>query len=183
MAKERDTKRTPRTRGRRIGQVTRLQAASHLELAREAYRSRQYADSIAHAEKALRIYPGYMSAHALLAEVYFNHQRDYSRGSRHFQFLIEHKHPDRSLPFFLGLCHFETGQYRQARETFAGFLEHEKGKRLPARLQTVRSQVQGFIEPEPRSIAVSFSFGEEGLCERLHRQDYQSIEDYLLSLQ
>jgi len=230
MARERDTKRTQRTRARRAEQEARLQAASHLEMAREAYRSGQFAESIAHAEKALRISPGYTSAHALLAEVYFNQQRDYPRGARHFQFLIEHNHPDPSLPFFLGLCHFETGQYRQARETFAGFLEWANGKRLSVRLRTLRSQAEGFIkqcdralageawrrehlkaqqehearvkaasvqpppaapaqatpppiEPEPRAIAVSFSFGEDHLRERLQRQEHQALEDYLLALQ
>src|SRR6266542_4560070 len=132
MAKAADRKRVQRIRSQRAEHETRAQAASYVDMAHWAYRAGQIAESIAHAEKALRIYPNYLSAHALLAEAYFNHQRDYGRAARHFQLLIEHNHHDRSLSYFLGLCYYETGQYRKARETFVDFLEREKGKRLPA---------------------------------------------------
>jgi superfamily II DNA or RNA helicase len=153
MAEETGKKRTQRRRIRRAERETRAQAASHLEEARWAYHSRQIAESIAHAEKALHLLPNYMSAHALLAEAYFNHQRDYRRAARHFQFLIEHTHADRSLPYFLGLCYYETEQYQKARETFAAFLEHEKGKRLPNRWRSLKSEAKAFIEHCEQALA------------------------------
>jgi superfamily II DNA or RNA helicase len=153
MAEETRKKRAHLTRGLRAERETRAQAASYLDMARWAYRSRQIAESIAHAEKALRILPSYMSAHALLADAYFNHQRDYGRAARHFQFLIEHKHEDRSLPYFLGVCYYETGQYQRARATFAGFLEREKGHRLPNRWRSLKSAAKEFIEQCDQALA------------------------------
>jgi superfamily II DNA or RNA helicase len=153
MAEETGKKRIHQTRSRRAEHEARTQAASYLDMARWAYRSRQIAESIAHAEKALRILPNYMSAHALLAEAYFNHQRDYRRAARHFQFLIAHHHSDRSLPYFLGLCYYEAGQYHKARETFADFLEREKGNRLPNRWRSLKSEAKEFIERCDQAVA------------------------------
>ena len=230
MAKAVDRTRVQRLRSRRAEHETRAQAASYVDIARWAYQAGHIAESIAHAEKALRIYPNYLSAHALLAEAYFNHRRDHRRAAGHFQFLIEHNHHDRSLPYFLGLCYYETGQYHRARQTFVDFLEREKGKRLPAQWQSLRTQARQFIEwcdqalaaearraqllekqkagealqqvrsgatappappqptpqaltPEPPSLRISFSVGEDHLREGILQQAFQPIEDYLLAIQ
>src|SRR5918911_3168339 len=154
MAKATDHKRAQRIRSQRAEHETRAQAASHLDMARWAYRAQQITESIASAEKALRIYPNYLSAHALLAEAYFNHRRDYRRAAGHFQFLIEHNHHDRSLPYFLGLCYYETGQYQKARQSFVDFLGREEGKRLPAKWQSLRPQAREFIVRCAQALAI-----------------------------
>jgi superfamily II DNA or RNA helicase len=146
MAKETEKKRAQRVRSQRAQHEARAQAAACLDQARWAYQTRQVAESIAYAEKALRISPTYTSAHALLAEAYFNHQRDYRRAAPHFQFLIEQHSEDRSLPYFLGLCYYETEQYHKARQTFAAFLEGEKGQRLPAKWRTLKATAKELLE-------------------------------------
>jgi SNF2 family DNA or RNA helicase len=231
MAREKQSNRTRRIRGQSAAREAHRLATDHLDMARWAYRCGQTADAIAHAEKALRLQPNFLSAHAVLADAYFNRQRDYDRAATHFQFLIDHHHEDRSLPYFLGFCYFKTNQFQKARETFADFLEREKGKRLPSKWQSSKPEAKQLIgrcdqalakeawlaerlqalkekqaqkkdppaappppaaaplppprpvEPEPRSIKVSFSFGEDHLRERVLREEPQPLEDYLLALQ
>jgi tetratricopeptide (TPR) repeat protein len=231
MAKGKEHKRAQRTRERRIQFETRAQAADHLDTAYLAYRMGNLTEAIALAEKALRLSPNSMKAHALLAETYFNRQRDYNRAAHHFQFLIEHQHEDRSLPYFLGTCYYETRQYQKARETFAKFLQREKGRALPAKWKSLKLDAKKLIElcdqalvreawraerlqklnekeapkkpppkqkpptpvteaptphpveVEPRSIAISFTFAEDHLRERVTRSEYQTVEDYLLTRQ
>jgi superfamily II DNA or RNA helicase len=160
MAKETEKKRAHRVRHQRAQHEARTQAAAYLDRARWAYQTRQIADCIAYAEKALRIYPTYTRAHALLAEAYFNHQRDYHRATPHFQFLIEQHYEDRSLPYFLGLCYYECGQYLKARQTFAAFLEHEKGQRLPTQWRTLKSTAKELVDRCDQALAAEALRGE-----------------------
>jgi SNF2 family DNA or RNA helicase len=229
MARHEKT-RAHRIRDRRAEREAHDQAAYYLDMAVWARQSRQIAESITYAQKALRIYPNYLRAHALLADLHFNHRRDYHQAAPHFQFLIEHNFEDRSLPYFLGLCYYETRQYQKARETFADFLQRQKGRRLPAQWKSLRSEAKlliercdqalaqevlmaefrkslvekktptparpaekappapakpttQLIEPEPRSIGISFSFAEDHLRQIVQREEYQAVEDYLLALQ
>jgi hypothetical protein len=57
MAKGTEKKRAHRVRRQRAQHETRTQAAAYLDRARWAYQTRQIADCIAYAEKALCIYP------------------------------------------------------------------------------------------------------------------------------
>ncbi|MBI3952075.1 MAG: DEAD/DEAH box helicase family protein [Acidobacteria bacterium] len=231
MAKGGEKKRAHRIRDHRAEREMHAQAVYSLDMAHWAYQTGDCVEAIAYAEKALRSKPNYVRAHALLAEIYFNRQQDYSRAARHFQFLIDHHYDDPSLPYFLGVCYYNSGHYAKARETFADFLEQVKDNPLPTKWKSLKPEAkdlmtrcdQGLalaalrvesvekqeereaskkpqpvekptaaateppptraIEPEPRSIGISFSFSEDHLRQMALPKEYQAIEDYRLTLQ
>ena len=105
--------REKRLKAERTKQLQAVDAEWHLELARQAYRSKDCQTTLSHVEKILRIRPDWLPALRLRAALAMEYEQDDGRAIPFLEKLVQKDEGDSDAIFNLAYCLFQQCRYAE----------------------------------------------------------------------
>ena len=113
----------------RTKQLQAVDAEWHLELARQAYRSKDCQTTLSHVEKILRIRPDWLPALRLRAALAMEYEQDDGRAIPFLEKLVQKDEGDSDAIFNLAYCLFQQCRYAEEIALLEKYQERLKGRR------------------------------------------------------